>query len=159
MILGFNAKAYYLSTGTRATWGNTTNSIHIGSAPGNLTEMDAVGDVELPSTANPVQVKIRRMGGFEAYAQGLTGWEPSFDILYEPTAAQYLAFELAYVAKSTIAVAFLDQSKSTSGAKGTWADYIVESFDKMEPLGEEQKVRVKLKLAVSSVPPEHVAVT
>src|SRR4051812_15543701 len=129
MILGFNAKAYYLSTGTRATWGAATNSIHTGSAPANLVEMDAIGEVELPDSDNPVQIKIRRMGGFEANANGLTAWEPSFYILYEPTAAQYLAIEKAKIDKATIAVAFLDGAKATNGTKGTWADYIVESLD------------------------------
>jgi hypothetical protein len=103
MILGVNGKLYYLTTGTRATWGTTTNGITTGSAPASLAEINLVGDVKVPNSDDEIEVKIRRNAGNKAYVPGLTELAPEFEILYEPADTAYLALEKAHVTKGTIA--------------------------------------------------------
>jgi hypothetical protein len=156
--LGHEGRLYYLSTGTRATWGTTANGITTGAAPGNLSEVDGAGDVTVETSADDVEVKIRRMRGQKATAYGLSDVMLEFPLLYEPANAAYLAIELAHASRGTIAMAALDADKATNGTKGVWADFVITKFPQPQPLGDVMVVNVVAKQAVTTVPGERVKV-
>ena len=58
--IGLKAKAYFLSTGTRATWGAAdANGMAAGPAPDNLTEMTNVRDLTLNLSTGEADVTTR----------------------------------------------------------------------------------------------------
>ena len=60
--LGVFAKAYRLSTGSRASWGTiNSNGFYSGAAPSNLSEIVNInGDVQLQIPDTKVEITVRR---------------------------------------------------------------------------------------------------
>ncbi|MEI8197014.1 MAG: hypothetical protein WCI73_14035 [Phycisphaerae bacterium] len=158
--LGIKAKAYILSTGTRATWGTAdSNGIHGGTAPASLSEMSNISDLTLNLTKGEADATTRAANGWKVILSALKEGSIEFEMNWEPTDTNFAFLFNAWLNDTTVAVAALDQASSVSGAQGLWADFVVTGFTKKEPLQEVQKVSVTIKPAASAVAPEWVKVT
>lgn len=158
-LLGLNAKAYRLTTGTRATWGAAdANGINGGAAPANLDPMDQVKDVTINIESGDADVSTRGNNGWKANLQTLNDASVEISMVYDPADADYIALLGAFLKKTSIALALLDADKATSGTQGLWADFMVTSIKKGEPLEEAQMVDITVKPALSSVAPQWVKV-
>lgn len=160
MLIGVDGKVYYLTTGTRATWG-TANSdgVHEGAAPGNLTEISNVADVVMPIEKERSEITRRTHGGWKAYKGTLKDVEIELSMLHKPTAADYIAMQKAFLTGGTIALALLDGGKATTGSTGLWADFEVVAMNKGEEIAGAQTMNFTLVPGDSAVPPEWVEVT
>lgn len=158
--LGAKAKAYFLSTGTRATWGTAdATGVHVGAAPSNLTEMASVQDVSIDGARGSVEATTRG-DGWETVLATLPALPVSFSIRYSETDATFLALLKAWINGTVFAAAFLDQASTVVGAIGFWADWEVLDLKKGEKLKEAQMYNVTLApSAQSAVPPEVVKVS
>lgn len=159
-MIGANAKSYRLTTGSRASWGAAdTNGFASGAAPGSLSEITTIlGDITVNNPNSNVQLGLRGGGGWWQNDYGLDDMSVDMTLKYTDTDAHYLALMSARINKTTVAIAFLSGSSSTSGAKGFWADWKVEDVKKAEPINGEQAVTFTLKPGVSSIAPQWVAV-
>ena len=159
--LGVNAKAYYLSTGTRTTWSATvTDGANVGAAPSNLTEITNLkGDLNVPLDDGEADVSTRGNGPWEAVIGGIRKVGIDLTMIYDPSNTIYQAFLKAYLTRTKIACAFLGDDKATVGAGGLWADFAVTKMEKGEAAGEAQTTVWTLKPTYSTVPPEWVKVS
>lgn len=159
-FLGLEAKAYFLSTGTRASWGaeDTDTGIHAGSAPGSLTEMGNVRDVTLKLDKGEADVTTRSSGGWRQMRGTLKDAEVTFEMIYDPADDSYAVIQAAFLLNTPVAMAFLSGASDVSGVEGLWADFDVTGFEKTEPLEEAQKASVTIKPTRSDVAPEWVKV-
>lgn len=162
ITLGAFAKAYFLSTGTRATWGavSATTGLHTGSAPASLTEMTSIADVTVNEPDGSVDATTRANAPSKGYAYGLDDIAPSIKLMYSNTDPGYAAILKARATRTSIAIALLDGDKSVAGTCGYWGDWIVGDITKNEDLDTPQAVTVALKPAATSTvtPVERVAV-
>lgn len=155
-----DAKMYFLSTGTRVTWGTAdSDGIHEGAAPSSLTELDNVRDVSLNLEVGEADVTTRGNNGWRAFEPTLKDGGVEFEMIHDPADAGYAALLGAWLNGTTIALAVLDGDKATADVTGLWADFKVMNFSKTEPLEEGQKVSVTVKPGKSDVAPEWVRVT
>jgi len=147
--LGLDAKLYYLTTGTRATWPAS-------GAPMNLDEIGNVRDVTLSVSTSEADVTTRGNNGWKAVVAALKDASIDFEMVWDDADTAFTAIKDAFMATppTPIAFAVLDQSKDTVGAQGLWADCIVSKFDKSEPLEDAQKVAVTIRPTFSAVAPE-----
>jgi hypothetical protein len=158
--LSLNAKAYYLSTGTRATWNATvTGGFHVGSAPSNLTEITLAKDVSYKHSVEKVDVSTRGDNGWKIFKAALADLELTITMPYDPANAGVLAFEKALRNRTVIALAILSGAKTAAGADGIWADFTVLRKEKNEQLADAQNVSFTVKPGDSSVPLEKVRVS
>ena len=158
-LLGRNAKAYALTSGTRATWGAATDGIHSGAAPSNLTEIDQVkGDLKATLAGTEADITVRASNGYKLTAKAMKDVTVDFDLMYDSTNTIYQFLLKAWLNDTVIGVAVLDGDKATVGTQGFWADWVIVKFDKNEPIGDAQTVSVSLKPTLSAVPPEWVTV-
>ncbi len=159
-LLGLDAVAYYLASGTRSTWGAAdSDGIHEGAAPAELTEMGNVTDVTLGLSKGEADATTRSADGWRLTRGTLKEGEVNFDMVWDPTDTAFNAIFKAWLNNTPIAMAFLDQAKSVDGATGLWADFDVIKFEKQEPLENVQKVSCSIKPTRSSVAPEWVRVS
>jgi len=157
--IGFQCKAYYLST-TRAAWaGSATNGVFVGAAPGGLNEMTSVRNATVTIDNGEADVSTRGSEGFELTAQALFKWSVDLEIPWDPTDASFAALFGAYLQRQSIPVVMLDDDKTTAGAQGPWADWAVMKFSRDENLDKEVIAQVTLKPTQSAVPPQWVKVS
>jgi hypothetical protein len=154
------AKIYRLTTGTRATWSTTTTSgLKVGPAPSNLGELTLVrGDIGCTHETSEAELDLK--------GRDETMYEPTirklgfeFQHVYDQADTHFQALQAAWLARSVVALAILDDDKATVGAAGYWADFKVFKFQKSEDLGDVQMVTIAVKPCVSSVNPEIVKVS
>lgn len=159
--LGVNAKAYRLTTGSRATWGAAdANGLHAGAAPSNLDELINInGDVMINMPDGSVEMILRGGGGFKAHDYGIDDFEIKLPFLWDETDTDILALMKAKLTRTTLAIAVLSGSKATAGIIGVWADWIITGPSFNQPIANEQAIEFTLKPAKTSVPPEWVIVT
>jgi hypothetical protein len=165
MILGVEGHVYFLSTGSRASWGslNTSTGLSEGAARSNLTEMTNVrGDVTINDAMRDIDVTVKGAGSVQ-HDYGLPDWTVTLPLQVDTGNSAYMNVIKAILAaranKTPIAIAILSGTKSAIGSFGYWADWIVSQPDKEEPLQDAQMMRVQLKLAKSTVAPERVYVS
>jgi len=160
LSLGMNAKMYFLSTGTRATWGTADgDGVHEGAAPGNLTEMGNVRDVTLNLEQGEADATTRTNNGWRATEPTLKEGSVEFEMVWDHADPAFVKFFKAWLNRTVIACAALDGDKAVADVEGLWADFKVISFTKNEPLEDVQLVSVTIKPAYSAVAPEWVRVT
>lgn len=150
--LGFEAKLYRQSTGTREAWPEGSG------VPASLVEITNVKDLNFSQDHEEVDVSTRAGGGYKQTAAGLKNASIEFGMVYDTADAGFLAIQAAYQARANIALAALDGDVEVAGTQGLWADWQVIGFQKSEALGEAQMVNVTLKPGRSDVPPEWVTV-
>jgi hypothetical protein len=157
--IGLDAKLYYLTTGTRASWGTAVNGINVGFAPANLSEISTAQDVTLTIEKGTAELK-KRSSTWVANRGTLKSASLEFTLLYEgdsDTAGQALL--QAFLNNTPIAVLVLDEAKEVGGAQGLWADWEVVNFSRGEPLEEGLTVNVTLKPSCqAAVDPEWIEV-
>lgn len=153
IVLGLNAKIYYLSTGTRATWSSP------GPAPANLTELSDVKDVTINLETGEADVTTRGGDGWRQTAATLKDGSIEFEMVWDTGDAGFTAIKDAFFANSDIAMVALDGAKDAVGSQGLWADFQITNFTRAEPLEEALMVSVTAKPARSAVAPEWVVVS
>jgi hypothetical protein len=158
VVMGIDCKLYYLSTGSRATWGTITNGIASGAAPASLTEITPVKDVDITLSKSMGDLTSRR-SKFKKSKSAVKEVGIEFEILWDPADATFEALRSAFFGDDTIAVAALDGDKATVGSSGLWADFEVETFDRSEGLENAVTAKVKLVPGDSAVEPEWVEVS
>lgn len=158
--LGYNAKLYRLSTGTRATWG-TKNAAGIseGAAPANLDEVPNVKDITLPLEMSEADVTTRKNGGSEAVQTTLQKVEIELPMVYDLADTDVTALMEAYIGRTTIALAVLDGDKATVGNQGLWADFAVTKMGNPQEIEGVLMINFTVKFGWTAVPPEWVKVT
>lgn len=158
--LGLNAKAYRLTTGSRATWGTAdANGMNAAAAPSNLDEITNAKDVKLSLEKGSADVSVRGNNGWAAKLGTLKDASVEISMVYDPADTDYLALMAAWLNNTTLACAILSGDKATSGTQGLWADFEVTKFDKDEPLTEGQMITFTLQPGLSTVAPQWVKVS
>jgi hypothetical protein len=158
---GRRCKAYYLSTGTRASWGtlNETSGRHEASvAPADLTEIESVKEITLPSE-RATSTSSDRGSDWEVGDVGPMTGPVQMSLNHRKTDAGRDALQAAYILDTVIALAILDGDKATVGTEGLWADFKVAKFARNEP--ESGPVTYDVELIpydLSDVDPEWVEV-
>ncbi len=157
--IGLEAKAYRLSTGTRASWGTAdANGFNTGAAPANLDELGNIGDVGYTLNKGAADVSVRANNGWAADRATLK--RGSFDLTFkhDPQDADYIAFMKSFINNTSIALAILDGSSAVAGTTGVWADFEVFDAAKAEPLEDAQTMRFTVRPTLTAVAPEIVKV-
>jgi len=159
-MLGKNCKTYYLTTGTRATWGSVGSSgRHEGEAPSNLVLIESCKDVTTPGERKVAQ-QSDRGAAWETGDTGAFTGNLVIKLNHRTSAdAGRTALETAMLTNQPIALAMLDGASDVAGSKGLWADFKVAKFPRNEP--EEGHVTYDYELVPydSGVAPEFVEVT
>jgi hypothetical protein len=158
-VASYAAKLYYLSTGTRATWGAADSSGRAsGAAPVNLTLIPNVKDVLIPLEKNKVEATTRKHGGWRAYKGTLKDAEIQIPQNYDNADASFLAILKAFLLGTTIALAILEGDKAVSGTEGLWNDFEVLKMEKGEKIDGIQEIVWTVGPADTAVPGEWVVV-
>ncbi len=158
--IGLECKGYYLSTGTRASWGSTSGGITTGAAPANLVEAKVIKNVTLTLSASEADVSSRA-SIWKLVRKALRDMSPELEIPWNPTDPVFVALLSVYMdpASAGIAMVFLDGADTITGSQGPWADFDVTEFTREEPLEGAVMAKVKLVPTSSTVPPEWVQVS
>lgn len=157
---GNKCKAYYLSTGTRATWGtqDETSGRNQGVAPVGLALIESVKDVTLPGERK-TGTSSDRGTTFETGDTGAQTGNVTLNLNHRKTDAARAAIEAAFILNEPISMAFLDAASDVVGAKGLWAEFKVAKCQRSEP--EEGAVTYAVELIPydqATVNPEWVEV-
>jgi hypothetical protein len=158
--IGFEARLYYLSVGTRDYWGSSVQGDleASGEAPDNLTEIETVQDLDLKLDPNEWDASSRQGRGFDASEPTTHKPEITFSIIYDTDDAAFQALKTAWIDRTVIAIACLDDESDVEGAEGLWADMKVMAFSRAEKLKEGLVVKVTLKPCYSATHPQWVTV-
>lgn len=164
-MLGRNCKAYYLSSGTRASWGSqnsTTGRYEAASAPANLSEITSVKEITLPGERDASAQSDR---GADVNTEDTGGWSGRLAIKlnHRKTDAARVALNAAFILNTPIALAVLNGASDVVGSTGLWADWKVTKFVENQPETEHTTYDVELCLYDgpdgSEVEPEWVELT
>jgi hypothetical protein len=153
--VGLLGKTYYLSTGTRSTWGAVSNGIHSGSAPASLSEISAIRNVTLNLSIAEGDGSSRA-SLWKLVVMALGEADIDIELPWNPTDTGFQQFAKAFFGRTPMALAILDGDKATAGSQGFWADFVVTSFDREENIDKEMMLKVKVKPTPSAVAPEWV---
>jgi hypothetical protein len=157
--LGFAAKLYRLSTGSRASWGtlNATDGVYESATPpASLDEIPNCREVTIPLEDGLADTSTRGNNGFKSQLPTLTDVTIDIPMVFDETDADYTALLKAKLAKSVIALAFLSGDKATVGTSGFWADFYVHKMQKSEPIDGAQMMTFTVVVAYSTVAPQWV---
>lgn len=135
-MLGMDAKLYYGDAVDPAS------SI----TPSALTEADNIVDLSCDFDSDEADSTTRANSGWRSTTQTLKGNTITFDIMWDPDDAFFAALKDAYMNNTMLAMAILDQDEGTSGAQGLVANFAVTGFNWSQPIGENQKVDVTIKI-------------
>lgn len=149
--IGFECKAYRLTTGSRAAWPGT-------GAPSNLDEMTNVRDVTMNVTKTEADVTTRGSNGWKQIVGALKDGSVEFESVYDPDDDHFAALMDSFTSSSStpVALAFLDGTAATVGTQGLWGDFMVTGMENSQPLEGAAMVKFTVKLTRSDVPPDWV---
>ena len=144
---GIEGKLYYCAAG-------------IGGTP-SWTLFKTVKNVTNPNTLKEVDVTTRANAGYVAQDGRLKDASIQFDMPFDPTDANYQAFESAWVNNSIIGVACMCGSASDNdstptmgtGSRGLWADCKVTDFSRDENIDGVMTIKVTAKPTYSANAP------
>lgn len=147
-MLGRNCKAYYQSTGTRATWGtqDATTGRHEGSAaPANLVEITSVKEITLPGERDASAQSDR---GADVNTEDTGAWSGrlSIKLNHRATDAARTALFAAFILNSPISLAILNGASTVVGTLGLWAEFKVTKFTENQPETDHTTYDVELCL-------------
>lgn len=160
--MGFAAKAYFLSSGTRASWGTVgaNGAASAAAPPNNLTLISNCRDLKFSLKPGKSDVSIRGGAGFKYYAANLFDLsDMKLEQVYDPTDAGFQALLTAAMTRTTIALALMDNVDTTNGVYGIWADFMVEGFEKSEMIEGVQMIDWPVAFGYTQVPPQVVTCT
>lgn len=158
MKLGINGNVYWLSTGSRASWGAATDGIASGSAPADLTALKTEGDVVINLPKNAQKLNIRGNGGWVATVASQKDASIEITAVWDTNDDAQQALLQGWLTDATVPLAILDGDKATAGTQGLWADFAVTDFKKTEPGQGSQMATWTVAPGLSNVPPEWVEV-
>lgn len=138
MLLGFQAKLYYVLAG-------------IGGTP-SWVEITNATTVTVPRKVTSKTVTPRGMNGVEGNVAGLFQLGAQFKIPYvSQTDTVYLALLNAWATRAVIGMAAMSGDIATTGSEGVWCDVQITDMSKDEPEdGGPVMVNVEFKPAISS---------
>lgn len=138
VLLGKDAKAYILgATNTRVAWS--------GSGQAGLTEMTNIRDLSVDLTKAEADITTRGNSGWRAVVGTIREGTVKFGMVWDPADTAFSQLATSFTGTATVACAFLDNARTTTGSQGLWADFVVTGFAKSENLEEAQMVEVELK--------------
>lgn len=146
ILFGFNAAAYYHATLLDAHKGAGTADIidKFGTLVNFTNIMDLTGNFEAESVDTTTRAEAALGWSSEVFTTNNA--KISFDMRWEPGSTAFDLLKGAWLARSFVCMAFLDQDKSVNGAQGIAANWSV-SFSKNEPVKGLQTVGVQLAVA------------
>jgi hypothetical protein len=152
------AKLYWLSTGTRASWGSPA------AAPSGLEEIKSAVDLTIPGTRSTSDTTDRGSGDFVTEDVGKVEAKIAFKCSDRTSDAGRDGLQDAFQAdpsttNSIIALAILDGDKDTAGSQGLWADFKVTKFEESHPINGVREYNVEVTPYNSTVAPEWVVVS
>jgi len=109
-------------------------------------EMSNVKDVTINMEDGVVNVTTRASGRFKSQAPTIGELSIEFDMLWKPADLGFQAIKDAYLNKTPLELAALDQDKDVAGAQGPKGSFYITSFSRSEPLEEAISVSVKASL-------------
>ena len=136
IVLGLDAKLFRGTAGTQAA-----------------TEVTNVKDLTLNLESGEADVTTRATQGWKATAATLKEASLEFTILYDPSDADFTAFQTAYFSNTPIAL-FVSDGQDT--AHGLDADFSITAFSVEQPLEEAMSVSVTAKPTASTRAPQWV---
>ena len=133
--IGLEARIYFSTTSVGAipTW----------------TEIKTARDVTLALEHGEAEVK-HRGSPWTKVLLGHKNASVEFEITYDKTDAGYQALRDAWINKTDLALAIMDELITTSGAEGLQADFKVVRFTRNEPLEESLTVSVAVRPSAES---------
>lgn len=158
-ILGLDCKVYRLTTGTRASWDGSTDTVVSGTKPSNLSEVTNVVEVTQPASSSEADASTRD-SKFKKVLAALIDLNPTINMIWDKTNTHIAALIAAKFSGDDVALALLDGDEDTSGSEGFWCDFQVMSFERGEPLEGAATINFNLRPSgKSSVNPQWVTVT
>jgi hypothetical protein len=140
MRFGMDGKLYFCEAG-------------IGGTP-DWTELTNVKDVTLNVETADADVTTRTNNGWKATAATLKEASIEFEMVWDTADEGFTAVQTAFFDRTAIGIAVMDGDVATAGSQGLWADCMVASFSRSEPLGEAMTVSVTLKPTYSENAPQ-----
>ena len=116
---------------------------------------DLVQDLTYEESVTEVESR-NRSSRYVKFLKGLRTKPIDFDMTTDATDPGYLALEAAYRSDSDddwVEVEFTDRVKTKTPYKGFKANFIVTKFAQSEPLDDEAKTSVSLRLAAGAPEP------
>ena len=132
--LGMDCKLFYNAAGNE-------NPI----VPGNWTENDNIGDLDLSVERDQADSTTRANAGWKTTEPALADGEVTFTMVEDPDDAHFAVFQAAFFNKTALGVAVMTGSLSTSGERGLVATMKVTTFSRGENLNDVVKYNVTLK--------------
>ena len=136
IVLGLDAKLFRGTAGTQAA-----------------TEVTNVKDLTLNLESGEADVTTRATRGWKASVATLKEASLEFTILYDPSDADFTAFQTAYFSNTPLAL-FVSDGQDT--AHGLDADFSITAFSMEQPLEEAISVSVTAKPTASTRAPQWV---
>lgn len=131
--MGFEGHVYY----------NTT--LITGSVPSSTwVAIDQAQDVTLIDAMREVDVETKAAAGVEETEPGSRMGGIEFRAVYDPSDSALTALRTAYVAKTKMSFALMDDAMGT-GIKGTVFNGKITKFEKSQPIKGEQAVSITIK--------------
>lgn len=108
------------------------------------TAVSNIKDVNSALEAGQADVTIRG-STFKTYIAGMLDATVEFEMVWDSSDADFTAIQTAFLAKTLVAMSFLDGAAATTGKQGFVANFAVTNFSRNEPLEEAVTVSVTLK--------------
>jgi hypothetical protein len=138
-ILGEDAHAYYSATAITAGAQSDFDTALTGG-----TEITNITDLTINLSSKTADITTRG-ATYELSAVSLKNGTITFEMVWKPADTGFLALKTAWLARSEIFFAALDQAKATTGSQGPAGNFVVTNFTRTEKIGEAIKVSVELK--------------
>lgn len=137
--LGWECKAYHSPTDLDGD----------SNTPATLADWDEITkarDVAIDQSDDEVDATSRANSGDKATLQGLRDRSISFDILWDTDDTDLVALKTAYLARNTIAMAFMDGDIETGGSEGLCGNFSITEFNRGEGLADAVAANITVKL-------------
>ena len=143
--LGIDVKTYRYESGAAAV---------SGVSPADWPLVGNIKDENLGKSAATSDVSTRSAGGWRQLVATLREMTATFQIVFDPTDPDYIAFDEAYFTNGVIPMRFFDSKGEVSDTPiGFEADFMVTNFTENRQLEEAVMIDVELTIARGSTTP------
>lgn len=149
--LGLAAKLFRYTGTARAAWPTS-------GASALLHEVTNVKDLGIASEKGEADTTTRAALGWETMLGTLKKATIDFDMVWDDTDTDIIAFASAHFNNTQLGMAALSGGTATTSVQGLWADFEVLKFEVKQELREAQKVSISLKPGYSAVPPAWITI-
>lgn len=148
-IAGYECKLY---RSTSLTWSGT-------GLPTDLVEVSNIaGEPKLNLEKESADVTTRATNGWRARKPTLKDGSVEFEMIWDNSDTNFVAFKNAYFNGTQIVLAVLSGPSTSSGSQGLVAFFEVENFTRNEPLAGAVTASVRLVIGHNTVGPAWVTV-